>query len=146
MLPVNTILMMPAIRSIIWPASVQCPFIWKSLVWMWRFPETVIIGYDIVETAKRTSRSTAINSCIWMSRNVCTNSDTIALKEKLAALKEDLEAFNVTFDVWFSEQTLHDADKINEACELLTERGYMYEKDGALWLKATAYGDDKTAS
>ena len=68
---------------------------------------------------------------------------TIALKEKLAALKEDLEAFNVTFDVWFSEQTLHDADKIKEACELLTERGYMYEKDGALWLKATAYGDDK---
>ena len=68
---------------------------------------------------------------------------TIALKEKLAALKEDLEAFNVTYDVWFSEQTLHDANKIKEACDYLTERGYMYEKDGALWLKATEYGDDK---
>ena len=68
---------------------------------------------------------------------------TIALKEKLAALKEDLEAFNVTYDVWFSEQTLHDSNKIKEACDYLTERGYMYEKDGALWLKATEYGDDK---
>lgn len=68
---------------------------------------------------------------------------TIALKEKLAALKEDLEAFNVTYDVWFSEQTLHDGNKIKEACDYLTERGYMYEKDGALWLKATEYGDDK---
>ena len=63
--------------------------------------------------------------------------------EKLAALKEDLEAFNVTYDVWFSEQTLHDGNKIKEACDYLTERGYMYEKDGALWLKATEYGDDK---
>ena len=65
------------------------------------------------------------------------------MKEKLAALKEDLEAFNVTYDVWFSEQTLHDGNKIKEACDYLTERGYMYEKDGALWLKATEYGDDK---
>lgn len=68
---------------------------------------------------------------------------TIALKEKLAALKEDLEAFNVHFDVWFSEQSLHDADAITKACELLKERGYVYEKDGALWLKATEHGDDK---
>lgn len=68
---------------------------------------------------------------------------TIALKEKLAALKEDLEAFNVTYDHWFSEQTLHDANAIKSACDLLTERGYLYEQDGALWLKATEYGDDK---
>ena len=68
---------------------------------------------------------------------------TIALKEKLAALKEDLEAFNVNFDVWFSEQTLHDADAIKKVCQLLQKRGYIYEKDGALWLKATEHGDDK---
>ena len=54
-----------------------------------------------------------------------------------------MEAFNVTYDVWFSEQTLHDGNKIKEACDYLNERGYMYEKDGALWLKATEYGDDK---
>ena len=67
----------------------------------------------------------------------------IAYKEKLAALKEDLEAFGVTFDVWFSEKSLHDADKIREACAFLQERGYIYEEGGALWLNSTAQGDDK---
>ena len=66
----------------------------------------------------------------------------LALKEKLAALKEDLEAFNVSYDVWFSERTLH-PDAVREACEILKKNGNIYEKDGALWLKSTAYGDDK---
>ena len=68
---------------------------------------------------------------------------SIAKEEKLAALKEDLKAFNCEFDVWFSEQTLHDANRIKEACDYLLETGDMYEKDGALWLKSSAYGDDK---
>ena len=38
---------------------------------------------------------------------------------------------------------MHDAKAIHSACDLLTERGYLYEQDGALWLKATEYGDDK---
>ena len=107
------------------------------------FPENGYHGYDIVETAKRIVKIYGDKFLHMDEQERLHEFRTIALKEKLAALKEDLEAFNVTFDVWFSEQTLHDADKIKEACELLTERGYMYEKDGALWLKATAYGDDK---
>lgn len=66
----------------------------------------------------------------------------LALKEKLAALKEDLEAFNCTFDVWFSERTLH-PDKVKAACQQLQDNGKIYEQDGALWLKSTDYGDDK---
>lgn len=54
-----------------------------------------------------------------------------------------MEAFGVTFDVWFSEQSLHDADKIREACKFLEEKGCVYEKDGAKWFNSTAYGDDK---
>ena len=107
------------------------------------FPENGYHGYDIVETAKRIVKIYGDKFLHMDEEERLHEFRTIALKEKLAALKEDLEAFNVTFDVWFSEQTLHDANKIREACELLTERGYMYEKDGALWLKATAYGDDK---
>ena len=67
----------------------------------------------------------------------------IAYKEKLAGLKEDLEAFGVTFDVWFSEKSLHEANKIHEAVDFLKERGYIYEQGGALWLKSTEQGDDK---
>ena len=65
-----------------------------------------------------------------------------AYEEKLKALKRDLESFNVTFDKWFSERTLH-PEAIKKACETLKGNGNMYEKDGALWLKSTAYGDDK---
>ena len=56
-------------------------------------------------------------------------------------MKEDLEAFNCTFDVWFSERTLH-PDKVKAACQQLQENGKIYEQDGALWLKSTDYGDD----
>lgn len=107
------------------------------------FPENGYHGHDIVETAQRIVKIYGDKFLHMDEQERLHEFRTIALKEKLAALKEDLEAFNVTFDVWFSEQTLHDADKIKEACDLLTERGYMYEQDGALWLKATAYGDDK---
>ncbi len=107
------------------------------------FPENGYHGYDIVETAKRIVRIYGDKFLHMDEAERLQQFRTIALKEKLAALKEDLEAFNVHFDVWFSEQSLHDADAITKACELLKERGYVYEKDGALWLKATEHGDDK---
>ena len=107
------------------------------------FPENGYHGHDIIDTAERIKRIYGDKFLHMDEEKRIEEFRTIALKEKLAALKEDLEAFNVTYDVWFSEQTLHDANKIKEACDYLTERGYMYEKDGALWLKATEYGDDK---
>ena len=107
------------------------------------FPENGYHGHDIIDTAERIKRIYGDKFLKMEEEQRIEEFRTIALKEKLAALKEDLEAFNVTYDVWFSEQTLHDGNKIKEACDYLTERGYMYEKDGALWLKATAYGDDK---
>ncbi|HHV72358.1 MAG TPA: arginine--tRNA ligase [Clostridia bacterium] len=66
-----------------------------------------------------------------------------ALKEKLTAIKNDLAAFGVEYDVWFSEQSLYDSGKIKETLDLLQEKGYLYEKDGAIWLKTTLFGDDK---
>lgn len=107
------------------------------------FPENGYHGYDIIETAQRIVRIYGDKFLHMDEAERLHQFRTIALKEKLAALKEDLAAFNVHFDVWFSEQTLHDADAIKKACDLLTERGYLYEKDGALWLKATEHGDDK---
>ncbi len=106
-------------------------------------PENGYHGYDIVETAQRIIRIYGDKFLHMDEAERLQQFRTIALKEKIAALKEDLAAFNVEFDVWFSEQSLHDADAIRKACDLLAERGYMYEKDGALWLKATEHGDDK---
>jgi len=107
------------------------------------FPENGYHGHDIIETAERIVRIYGDRFLNMSEDDRLKEFRTIALKEKLAALKEDLEAFNVTYDEWFSEQTLHDANAIKNACDLLTERGYLYEEGGALWLKATEYGDDK---
>lgn len=61
----------------------------------------------------------------------------------IAQQRADLAAFGVKFDTWFSEATLHADGRVAAAIEALTERGYTYSKDGALWLKATEFGDDK---
>lgn len=57
--------------------------------------------------------------------------------------RADLEAFRVHFDNWFSEQSLYASGEIERCLETLKERGYAYEKEGALWLKSTEFGDDK---
>ncbi len=59
------------------------------------------------------------------------------------AQKQDLLKFNVEFDLWYREQTLHKSNALEDIIEILTERGYMYESEGALWFRSTAFGDDK---
>ncbi|GAA4448112.1 arginine--tRNA ligase [Phytohabitans houttuyneae] len=58
-------------------------------------------------------------------------------------VKASLTEFGLTFDVFFNEQTLHERGEVQAAYDLLTERGYVYPKDGAFWLRTTAFGDDK---
>jgi arginyl-tRNA synthetase len=61
----------------------------------------------------------------------------------LADIRTDLDAFGVRFDTWFSETSLLADGSVQRSIEELKERGFAYEKDGALWLKSTAFGDDK---
>ena len=107
------------------------------------FPENGYHGYDIIETAQRIIRIYGNEFVALDEKERLAKFLEIAYKEKLAGLKEDLEAFGVTFDVWFSEKSLHEANKIHEAVDFLKERGYIYEQGGALWLNSTAQGDDK---
>ncbi len=65
------------------------------------------------------------------------------LKYEMEKLKKDLESFRVPFDVWFSETSLYEDGKIMPALELLREKGYIYEMDGATWFRSTEFGDDK---
>jgi len=57
--------------------------------------------------------------------------------------RADLERFRVHFDHWTSETTLHESGAIEKAIEELRAGGHVYEKDGALWLRSRAFGDDK---
>ncbi|MBN9975216.1 arginine--tRNA ligase, partial [Listeria monocytogenes] len=55
----------------------------------------------------------------------------------------DLEEFRVSFDEWFSETSLYEENKVLPALERLRENGYIYEQDGATWLRTTDFEDDK---
>ena len=57
--------------------------------------------------------------------------------------QKDLDRYRVHFDVWSSEQSIRDAGKVEAAINELNEKGYVYEKDGALWFETTKIGDDK---
>jgi arginyl-tRNA synthetase len=66
-----------------------------------------------------------------------------ALKEKLKDIKRVLIDFGVEYDVWFSEQSLHDTGAVQETIGFLKDKGYAYENEGALWFKARDFGMDK---
>ena len=106
------------------------------------FPENGYHGADIVDTAKRIVEVDGEKYLSLSEEQRLAAFKEFALKEKLAQLKEDLAAFNVTFDEWFSERTLH-PEAVRDACQTLKEKGKVYDKDGALWLRSTDYGDDK---
>ena len=59
------------------------------------------------------------------------------------ASRRSLAGLGVRFDVWTSEARLHDEGWVERAVERLRERGHVYEQDGAIWFRSTAFGDDK---
>lgn len=67
----------------------------------------------------------------------------IGLTRQVAQNQETLAEFNVHFDVWFSEKTLHDSGAVEEAVERLREQGHVFEEEGAIWLRTTDFGDDR---
>ena len=60
-----------------------------------------------------------------------------------AEIKQSMREFGVDFDVYFHEQSLYDRGEVQKAVERLRSSGLTYEADNALWLRSTAYGDDK---
>jgi arginyl-tRNA synthetase len=58
-------------------------------------------------------------------------------------IEASLTALGVRFDVWTSEARLHEEGWVDRAVERLRERGHVYELDGAIWFRSTAFGDDK---
>ncbi len=65
------------------------------------------------------------------------------MKQELAKLQRDLDLFRVHFDVWSSEQQLHDNGQVEKVLHKLNELGQTYEQDDALWFASSKYGDDK---
>lgn len=62
---------------------------------------------------------------------------------ELDKIKRDLDEYRVHFDVWTSEQKLRDSGAVEKAVDIIRDKGYTYDAEGALWFKTTAFGDDK---
>lgn len=66
-----------------------------------------------------------------------------ALGEQLADCRQDLTAFGVVFDRWFSERSLFESGRVAAAVARLAESGHVYEEGGARWFRSTQFGDEK---
>ncbi|MBI2878484.1 MAG: arginine--tRNA ligase [Candidatus Rokubacteria bacterium] len=66
-----------------------------------------------------------------------------AVERIVAEQREVLRQYGVEYDCWFSERVLREAHDPERAVELLREKGYVYEEEGAVWFRSTAFGDEK---
>jgi arginyl-tRNA synthetase len=66
-----------------------------------------------------------------------------AAKRILSGIKQDLSDFGVTFDQWFSEQSLYDDGRVQKAIDAYKSKGTIYEEEGALWFRTEDFGDEK---
>ena len=105
--------------------------------------QTVITATDIIKIGKRLAEEFGDKYVHASEEERYEFFREYGLKYELEKLKKDLEEFRVHFDVWYSETSLYESGKIDEALELLRKNGYVYEKDGATWLRSTDFGDDK---
>lgn len=65
------------------------------------------------------------------------------LEWMMGDIKRDLADFGVKFDVWFSQRRLRESGKVDEAIKFIKDKGYVYDQEGAVWFRSTAFGDDK---
>ncbi|MDD6619577.1 MAG: arginine--tRNA ligase [Eubacteriales bacterium] len=66
-----------------------------------------------------------------------------ALPKNIAGLERDLGRYRIKYDKWFKESTLHNDGSVDKVISALKEKGVTYEQDGALWFKASEFGNDK---
>ena len=107
------------------------------------FPEDGYQGEDIKD---RAAEFAAINGDTFIHVDSHIRQQALieyALPHNIEKMQKDLKKYGITYDQWFLESTIHKNGELQETIEELTKRGYTYEKDGALWYKATEFGSDK---
>lgn len=106
-------------------------------------PEEAYLGQDIVDHAKAFAVKVGdryVNAPSDERRKALVD---YALPLNVEGLERDLGTYRIRYDRWFRESTLHENGEARNVVRLLTERGFTYEKDGAVWFKATEFGADK---
>ena len=106
------------------------------------FPEDGYRGADIAEFGKQLATENGDKFVNKLDEHYDYLRE-ISLKFEMDKIRTDLTAFGVEFDLYTSEQKLYDDGLVANSIELLKEKGYIYEQDGAEWLRSTDFGDDK---
>ncbi len=106
-------------------------------------PEDAYLGEDIIAHAKAFAAihgDAYVNTTAEERRNALCD---FALPKNIAKLKSDLQKYRIEYDRWYLESDLHNSGAVADIIEQLKASGYTYEQEGALWLKSTAFGDEK---
>lgn len=99
------------------------------------FPEDGYQGEDIKELARAFHQEHGDSYRDVPEEKRLADLAAFGLARNVPKMKEDLRRYGIEYDEWFFESTLHQSGFVAETVELLTQKGWTYEKDGALWLK-----------
>lgn len=106
-------------------------------------PEDVYKGVDIIEHAYNFYK---INGDKFVNADEESRKSALveyALPLNIDGLEKDLAKYRIVYDTWFRESSLHKSGAVKQIVDMLTEKGQTYEKDGAIWFKASDFGDDQ---
>ena len=107
------------------------------------FPEDGYHGADIIERAKEFAE---IHGDEFVGKTEEERRDALvnyALPLNIEGLRTDLGMYRINYDVWFKESSLYESGAIDSIVKILSDKGLTYEKDGAVWYKATDFGGEK---
>lgn len=109
------------------------------------FPEDGYKGSYVVDFAKDAIASGKNFKPVESTQMIFTEDDLAgyASARNLKHIQDILKSFGVEFDQWYKESTLHKAGTVHKWIEELRKKGFVYEQEGAVWFKATEFGDEK---
>ena len=107
------------------------------------FPEDGYQGNDIRVHAKNYLDTNGTALADSDSETIRKTLVEYALPINIANLERDLGKYRINYDVWFPESDIHKNGEVAQTIKLLTDAGLTYEKDGAVWIKTTEFGDEK---
>lgn len=107
------------------------------------FPDDGYHGDDVRETAAIFRAENGDELASHPAEERETTLVRYGLERNIARMRKDLERYGIKYDVWFPESDLHNSGYVAETVDIIKKNGYTYEKDGALWFRATDFGLEK---
>ena len=108
------------------------------------FPEDAYHGQDIIDSVNEFVEKFGSDDYINMEESERKKHlIKFALNKNIEKLKADTKMYGITYDNWFFESSLHESGAVKKVIEELSDKGYTYEKDDAVWFKATEFGAEK---